>query len=55
VGLREQQIAGFDYDVGAERVRVAATIDEAQLFDVLSEWGLQPQDFKYPYDTADPR
>jgi hypothetical protein len=55
VGLRERQIAGFDYDVGAERVRVAAAIDEAQLFDVLSAWGLQPQDFKYPYDTADPR
>jgi hypothetical protein len=51
----EQQMVGFDYDIGAERIRVATATDEIQLLEVVGFWGLQPREFKYPWDTADPR
>jgi hypothetical protein len=51
----EQQIDGWDYDIGAERLRVATASDESSLLDLIVAWWLLPDDFKYPWDTADPR
>ena len=50
----EQQTTGFDYDIGAERIRGTLATDAAQLVDVLRTWDLQPTSFDYPWNTADP-
>ncbi|WP_328475108.1 hypothetical protein OHA21_17510 [Actinoplanes sp. NBC_00393] len=48
-------IDGFDYDIGAELLRSAVAGDEAELLTVLREWRLNPSQFRYAWDTADPR
>jgi hypothetical protein len=48
-------IAGFDYDIGATLLRSASAADEPELLAVLREWLLDPSEFQYAWDTADPR
>jgi hypothetical protein len=51
----ELRIDGWDYDIDARLVRAATADDEAELADLLATWGLLPVDFRYPWETADPR
>ncbi|GID29421.1 hypothetical protein C8E87_0878 [Paractinoplanes brasiliensis] len=46
---------GFDYDIGAARLRSAAAVDESELLTVLREWRLEPHRFDYAWNTASPR
>jgi hypothetical protein len=48
-------IDGYDYDIGAVLLRSAAAVDEAELLAVLAEWQLDPNQFHYAWDTAEPR
>jgi hypothetical protein len=48
-------IDGFDYDIGAVLLRSAAAVNELELSTVLREWQLDPYQFHYAWDTADPR
>ncbi|MBM2620517.1 hypothetical protein JIG36_33955 [Actinoplanes sp. LDG1-06] len=48
-------IDGYDYDIGAVRVRSASAADEPELLTVLESWQLSPGQFQYVWDTADPR
>ncbi|MPY46542.1 hypothetical protein FNH04_43565 [Streptomyces phyllanthi] len=49
------RIDGFDYDIGAVRVRAASAKDESALEGVLALWGLRPDCFDYSWATDDPR
>jgi hypothetical protein len=51
----EQRIVGWDYDVGARRVRVDTASGESSLLGLIAEWGLTPAQFAYPWDTEDPQ
>jgi hypothetical protein len=51
----EHQINGWDYDIGAQRMRTGSAIDEVALLNLISAWGLKPTDFNYPWNTADPK
>ncbi|GGN50353.1 hypothetical protein FHR83_009171 [Actinoplanes campanulatus] len=46
---------GFDYDIGSILLRSAAAANESELLTVLHEWQLNPHQFQYAWDTADPR
>lgn len=50
-----QQIDGWDYDIGAQQVRIATAGNEAALLELIAAWALQPTDFTYPWVTADPK
>ncbi|MEU3456877.1 hypothetical protein ABZ671_25235 [Micromonospora sp. NPDC006766] len=49
------QIAGFDYDVGAVLVQATTVTGEAQLTAALEAWNLQPEQFLHPWQTDDPK
>ncbi|MFB9318237.1 hypothetical protein [Cryptosporangium minutisporangium] len=49
------RIDGFDYDVGAMLMRSALAVDESQLLAVLRLWRLSPGQFRYAWETDDPR
>ncbi|MCF3131908.1 hypothetical protein IPZ69_16335 [Streptomyces olivochromogenes] len=49
------RLDGFDYDIGAVRVRAASAKDEAALENVLALWGIRPDCFDYPWTSDDPR
>jgi hypothetical protein len=51
----QQQASGWDYDVGAERLKATTAANEDDLLRVIVAWGLRPADFQYPWNTADPR
>ncbi|MEV0897071.1 hypothetical protein [Actinoplanes sp. NPDC049802] len=46
---------GFDYDIGATLLRTAAAANESELVTVFHEWQLDPHQFQYAWETADPR
>jgi ABC-type glycerol-3-phosphate transport system substrate-binding protein len=46
---------GFDYDIGSTLLRSADAANEVELLTVLREWQLDPDQFQYAWDTADPR
>jgi hypothetical protein len=50
----QQQIEGWDYDSGAQRVRTAPAAKEAAPLELITAWGLQPTGFTRPWNTADP-
>jgi hypothetical protein len=49
------QIAGFDYDIGAILVRATTVTGEAQLTAALEVWNLRPEQFLNPWQTDDPK
>ncbi|GIF25780.1 hypothetical protein Ate02nite_85100 [Paractinoplanes tereljensis] len=49
------RIDGFDYDIGAILVKAATVIGESELTGTLRTWGLGPEQFLHPWQTADPR
>jgi hypothetical protein len=51
----EKLLSTSDYDVDAVLIRTATADNEAALPGVLANWSLQPVQFQYPWDTADPR
>jgi hypothetical protein len=51
----QQQIGGWDYDIGARLVRADTADDESSLLGLLAKWGLTPAQFNYSWDTDDPR
>jgi hypothetical protein len=51
----QQQIGGWDYDIGAQLVRADTADSESSLLALLAEWGLTPAQLNYPWDTDDPR
>lgn len=51
----EQQIGGWDYDIGAQRVHAQVAADETALLGLIAAWGLRPTDFTHPWKTDDPR
>jgi hypothetical protein len=51
----EDQIAGFDHDIGAILVRATTVEGEVQLIEALQAWNLQPDRFLYPWQTDDPK
>lgn len=50
----EDYLGGWDYDIGAEQVRTATAVGEAELLATLAEWKLEPGQFRYPWHTDDP-
>ncbi|MEU8817934.1 hypothetical protein [Actinoplanes sp. NPDC048796] len=48
-------LEGWDYDVGAHRVREEEVEGEAALSALIDRWGLKAGVFRYAWDTADPR
>ncbi|MFI7543827.1 hypothetical protein [Actinoplanes sp. NPDC049599] len=48
-------IDGFDYDIGAVLLRSDAAADESELLTIVRAWLLNPYQFLYAWDTADPR
>jgi hypothetical protein len=49
------RIAGFDYDDGAVLIRAATAADESELITTLDAWQLRPDQFRYPWQTDDPK
>ena len=49
----QQRIDGWDYDIGAQRVRTATAVNVAGPPELITAWGLHPTDF-HPWNTADP-
>lgn len=49
------RLDGFDYDIDAVQVRATTVTGEDELTSTLAAWGLQPEQFRYPWQTADPR
>jgi hypothetical protein len=49
------QIAGFDYDIGAVLVQATTVIGESQLAAALEAWNLRPEQFLHPWQTDDPK
>ncbi|RKR86674.1 hypothetical protein BDK92_0925 [Micromonospora pisi] len=49
------QIAGFDYDIGAILVQATTVTGEAQLVAALEAWNLRPEQFLHPWQTDDPK
>jgi hypothetical protein len=49
------RIDGYDYDRGAVMIRAAAAADEAELLTTLQAWQLRPDQFRYPWQTDDPK
>jgi hypothetical protein len=49
------RIDGFDYDLGAVMIRAATAADEQGLLAMLQAWQLRPGQFRYPWQTDDPR
>ncbi|GAB3159267.1 hypothetical protein GCM10027290_63960 [Micromonospora sonneratiae] len=49
------RITGFDYDIGAVLVQAMTTIGEAHLVAALGAWNLRPEQFRYPWQTDDPK
>jgi hypothetical protein len=50
-----ERLDGFDYDIGSTLLRSADAANESELLTVLQEWQLDPRQFQYAWDTADPR
>lgn len=48
-------IDGWDYDVGAVCRRRETVAGEAGLTGLIKTWSLRPEDFRYPWQTGDPR
>lgn len=51
----EKWLSTNDYDIGAVVIRTATADSEAALIDSLASWSLRPDQFQYPWETADPR
>ncbi|MFE2540023.1 hypothetical protein [Actinacidiphila glaucinigra] len=49
------RISGFDYDIGAVLIKDATATDEPALTATLEAWRLHPEQFRYPWQTDDPR
>ncbi|MFC4071972.1 hypothetical protein [Actinoplanes subglobosus] len=49
------RIDGFDYDIDATLVRATSVIGEGALTEALQDWGLRPEQFLHPWQTADPQ
>ncbi|MFD2767200.1 hypothetical protein [Micromonospora eburnea] len=49
------QISGFDYDIDTFLVAATTAIGEAQLVATLDAWKLRPEQFRYPWQTDDPK
>ncbi|WP_436528551.1 hypothetical protein [Actinoplanes sp. HUAS TT8] len=49
------RIDGFDYDIGALLVKATSVIGESALTEALQAWGLRPEQFVHPWQTADPQ
>ncbi|SEG76224.1 hypothetical protein SAMN05216223_11064 [Actinacidiphila yanglinensis] len=49
------RILGFDYDIGAVLLNEATAPDEPALAATLEAWHLHPEQFRYPWQTDDPR
>ncbi|WP_433202677.1 hypothetical protein ACQP00_32770 [Dactylosporangium sp. CS-047395] len=49
------RIDGFDYDIGAVLVKAASVVGERALTEALQAWGLRPEQFLQPWQTADPQ
>jgi hypothetical protein len=47
-------LEGFDHDIGAVRVRDQIVSGEPDLVAAVEAWGLRPEDFRYPWETAAP-
>lgn len=51
----QQQIDGWDYDIGAQRVRTARAANKAAPLELITAWGLQPTDLTHSWNIAGPR
>ncbi|BAL89404.1 hypothetical protein AMIS_41840 [Actinoplanes missouriensis 431] len=49
------RIDGFDYDIGATLVKANSVVGESALTQALQAWGLRPEQFLHPWQTADPQ
>lgn len=49
------RLDGFDYDIEAILIKTATIAGEHDLTTALEAWHLQPEQFRYPWDTDDPR
>ena len=49
------RIDGYDYDLGAVMIRDATATGEPELLTTLQAWQLRPEQFRYPWQTDDPR
>jgi hypothetical protein len=49
------RIDGFDYDIGAARIKTVTANGEAELAAALQAWGMSPDQFVHPWQTKDPR
>lgn len=45
----------LDFDIDAVPVRAVTVSGEAELDAALREWNLRPEQFRYPWQTDDPR
>jgi hypothetical protein len=49
------RLDGFDHDIGAVLVKTATAAGEAELASTLETWHLHPEQFRYPWQTDDPK
>jgi hypothetical protein len=49
------RLDGFDYDIAAVLIHTATVNGEPELNATLEAWHLRPEQFRYPWQTDDPR
>ncbi|WP_394615256.1 hypothetical protein JNUCC0626_36450 [Lentzea sp. JNUCC 0626] len=48
-------IDGYDYDIGAVLIKATTAAGEPELLEALGNWGVQPEQFVYPWHSDDPK